>query len=85
MALHFVLFFTVDFSSQGANLSTGIWIAIISGAIAIAIATSVIVTVLIVRRRFMNKNALSRRRMCKFNIAYQDFYCVINPGSFDIA
>lgn len=63
----------VDLVDHGTSPSKGVWIAIVLGAFFSAVAISVIVTLLIVRRYSRHKNTMSRRRLCKFTTVDYDF------------
>lgn len=53
----------IDSATHGTSLSMGIWVAILLGATACAIAISITVTLLIVRRHSKYQNTVSRRRL----------------------
>lgn len=57
---------TVHFDTKGKNISIGIWVAVILGAIACTVAVSAVVTLLIARRYARKHRNLSRRHSCKF-------------------
>ncbi|RVW30374.1 putative LRR receptor-like serine/threonine-protein kinase [Vitis vinifera] len=58
-----LLWVCFDSATHGKSLSMGIWVAILLGAIACAIAISITVTLLIVRRHSKYQNTVSRRRL----------------------